>query len=87
MCRIIDSRSSLIPICLILTSGASLRASLKSVRKEPRSLVREVIRAIVYLSLTSVFPPAAIDDDDFVVVETLLSVSLLVDGSARAQPK
>lgn len=32
-----DNRSSLIPICLILTSGASLRASLPMLEEKPSS--------------------------------------------------
>lgn len=34
-----DNRSSLIPICLILTSGASLRASLPLLQEKPSSLI------------------------------------------------
>lgn len=37
MCRIMDNKSSLIPICLILTSGASLRASLSLFEEKPSS--------------------------------------------------
>lgn len=37
VCRIMDNRSSLIPICLILTSGASLRASLPMLEEKPSS--------------------------------------------------
>lgn len=58
-----DSRSSLIPICLILTSGASLRASLESVRSLERGVPRNSSRL-----LASVPPDVFIDDDDDVVV-------------------
>jgi len=61
-----DSRSSLIPICLILTSGASLRSSLESVGGKLGPLDRDVLRDSLYLSLTCPFPRLTIDNDDIV---------------------
>jgi len=79
VCRIIDSKSSLIPICFILTSGASLRASLRSVREKTRPLARGVPRDSLSLVPVSL---AVIDDD---VAAVVLLMSLLVGDSARAQ--
>lgn len=49
-----DNRSSLIPICLILTSGASLRASLSALKEKLDSPLRFIPHVILTsLELTS----------------------------------
>lgn len=83
MCRIIDSKSSLIPICLILTSGASLRASLGSVREKIGCLRRGVPRDSLSLVPVSF---AIIDDDVAAVAAGAVARSATVRARKQIHP-